>query len=152
MMQGFGVHTFRLVNDAGEGVFVKFHWKPLLGVHSLLWDECQQIAGKDPDFNRRDLWDAIESSQFPEWELRCSWCRNPTSSNSPSTFLIQRKSFRKNRFRCSRSDAWCWIGTPTTSLPRQNRSHSTRPTWCRESTSPTTRCFSFVTSPTWIHN
>lgn len=69
MMQGFGVHTFRLVNDAGEGVFVKFHWKPLLGVHSLLWDECQQIAGKDPDFNRRDLWDAIESGQFPEWEL-----------------------------------------------------------------------------------
>ncbi|SLF57412.1 Catalase CatB [Mycobacteroides abscessus subsp. bolletii] len=69
MMQGFGVHTFRLVNSAGEGVFVKFHWKPLLGVHSLLWDECQQIAGKDPDFNRRDLWDAIESGQFPEWEL-----------------------------------------------------------------------------------
>lgn len=69
MMQGFGVHTFRLVNAAGEGAFVKFHWKPLLGVHSLLWDECQQIAGKDPDFNRRDLWDAIESGQFPEWEL-----------------------------------------------------------------------------------
>jgi len=69
MMQGFGVHTFRLVNADGAGVFVKFHWKPALGVHSLLWDECQQIAGKDPDFNRRDLWDAIESGQFPEWEL-----------------------------------------------------------------------------------
>ncbi|MGH3726270.1 MAG: catalase [Mycobacterium sp.] len=69
MMQGFGVHTFRLVNGAGEGVFVKFHWKPLLGVHSLLWDECQQIAGKDPDFNRRDLWDSIEAGQCPEWEL-----------------------------------------------------------------------------------
>ena len=58
-----------LVNAAGEGVFVKFHWKPKLGVHSLLWEECQQIAGKDPDFNRRDLWDAIEAGQFPEWEL-----------------------------------------------------------------------------------
>ncbi|ORB56555.1 catalase HPII [Mycobacteroides saopaulense] len=69
MMQGFGVHTFRLVNDTGEGVFVKFHWKPMLGVHSLLWDECQQIAGKDPDYNRRDLWDAIEAGQYPEWEL-----------------------------------------------------------------------------------
>jgi catalase len=69
MMQGFGVHTFRLVDAEGQGTFVKFHWKPVLGTHSLLWDECQQIAGKDPDFNRRDLWDAIEAGQFPEWEL-----------------------------------------------------------------------------------
>jgi catalase len=69
MMQGFGVHTFRLVNARGEGTFVKFHWKPKLGVHSLVWDECQKIAGKDPDFNRRDLWDAIEAGDFPEWEL-----------------------------------------------------------------------------------
>ncbi|WP_031470533.1 catalase [Sciscionella sediminilitoris] len=69
MMQGFGVHTFRLVDGHGNGTFVKFHWKPRLGVHSLLWDECQKIAGKDPDFNRRDLWDAIESGAYPEWEL-----------------------------------------------------------------------------------
>jgi catalase len=69
MMQGFGVHTFRFVNASGEGTFVKFHWKPKLGVHSLVWDECQKIAGKDPDFNRRDLWDAIEAGDFPEWEL-----------------------------------------------------------------------------------
>jgi catalase len=69
MMQGFGVHTFRFVNAKGEGTFVKFHWKPKLGVHSLVWDECQKIAGKDPDFNRRDLWEAIEAGDFPEWEL-----------------------------------------------------------------------------------
>jgi catalase len=69
MMQGFGVHTFRFVNAKGEGTFVKFHWKPRLGVHSLIWDECQKVAGKDPDFNRRDLWDAIEAGQYPEWEL-----------------------------------------------------------------------------------
>ena len=69
MMQGFGVHTFRLVNADGEGTFVKFHWKPVLGTHSLVWDEAQKIAGKDPDFNRRDLWEAIESGDFPEWEL-----------------------------------------------------------------------------------
>lgn len=69
MMQGFGVHTFRLVNAGGKGTFVKFHWKPVLGTHSLVWDECQKIAGKDPDFNRRDLWDAIEAGQYPEWEL-----------------------------------------------------------------------------------
>jgi catalase len=69
MMQGFGVHTFRLLNAHGEGTFVKFHWKPRLGVHSLIWDECQKVAGKDPDFNRRDLWEAIEAGQYPEYEL-----------------------------------------------------------------------------------
>ncbi|TDQ11892.1 catalase [Pedobacter metabolipauper] len=69
MMEGFGVHTFRFVNEQGQSNFVKFHWKPLLGVHSVAWDEAQNISGKDPDFHRRDLWDAIESGAFPEWEL-----------------------------------------------------------------------------------
>jgi catalase len=69
MMQGFGVHTFRFVNEAGTSTFVKFHWKPKLGTHSLVWDETQKVAGKDPDFNRRDLWEAIESGRFPEYEL-----------------------------------------------------------------------------------
>ena len=69
MMEGFGVHTFRFVNAKGEGRFVKFHWKPLLGVHSLAWDEATKINGKDPDFHRRDLWEAIEAGNFPEWEL-----------------------------------------------------------------------------------
>ncbi|MEO6208092.1 MAG: catalase, partial [Candidatus Limnocylindrales bacterium] len=69
MMEGFGVHTFRLVDARGISRFVKFHWKPLLGVHSVAWDEAQQISGKDPDFHRRDLWEAIEGGDFPEWEL-----------------------------------------------------------------------------------
>ncbi len=69
MMEGFGVHTFRLVNADDNSHFVKFHWKPLLGVHSVSWDEAQTISGKDPDFHRRDLWDSIESGAFPEWEL-----------------------------------------------------------------------------------
>lgn len=69
MMQGFGVHTFRLVNAKGEAHFVKFHWRPRLGTHALLSDEAQKIAGRDPDFHRRDLWEAIEQGQFPEWEL-----------------------------------------------------------------------------------
>jgi len=69
MMEGFGVHTFRLVNDKGQSRFVKFHWKPLLGVHSVLWDEAQKISGKDPDFHRRDLWEAIDTGAYPEWEL-----------------------------------------------------------------------------------
>jgi catalase len=69
MMQGFGVHTFRLVNEQGKSTFCKFHWKPLLGTHSLVWDEAVKIMGADPDFHRRDLWEAIESGNYPEWEL-----------------------------------------------------------------------------------
>jgi catalase len=69
MMQGFGVHTFRLVNAQGKSTFCKFHWKPLLGTHSLVWDEAAKLMGADPDFHRRDLWEAIESGNYPEWEL-----------------------------------------------------------------------------------
>ncbi|MEQ1683995.1 MAG: catalase [Burkholderiaceae bacterium] len=69
MMQGFGVHTFRLINAKGESHFVKFHWRPLLGTHSLVWDEAVKISGADCDFHRRDLWDAIEAGEYPEWEL-----------------------------------------------------------------------------------
>ncbi|GAB3256230.1 catalase [Chitinimonas naiadis] len=69
MMEGFGVHTFRFVSANGKSRFVKFHWKPLLGVHSVAWSEAQTISGQDPDFHRRDLWDAIEAGHFPEWEL-----------------------------------------------------------------------------------
>lgn len=69
MMEGFGVHTFRFVNEKGRSSFVKFHWKPLLGVHSVSWDEAQRISGKDADFHRRDLWEAIESGAYPEWEF-----------------------------------------------------------------------------------
>ncbi len=69
MMEGFGVHTFRLVNAADETCLVKFHWKPVLGVHSLVWEEAQLAAGFDPDFHRRDLADAIEAGAYPEWEL-----------------------------------------------------------------------------------
>jgi catalase len=69
MMEGFGVHTFRLVDAKGTARFVKFHWKPKLGVHSVLWDETLKISGKDPDFHRRDLWEAIAAGAYPEWEL-----------------------------------------------------------------------------------
>ncbi|HEY4600025.1 MAG TPA: catalase [Cerasibacillus sp.] len=69
MMEGFGVHTFRFVNEEGKGTFVKFHWKPVLGVHSLLWEEAQVIGGVDPDFHRRDLWEAIEKGASPVYEL-----------------------------------------------------------------------------------
>ncbi|MGC5249355.1 catalase [Gordonia sp. DT219] len=69
MMEGFGIHTFRLVGADGDTSLVKFHWKPRLGVHSLLWEEAQLANGFDPDFLRRDLADAIEAGAYPEWEL-----------------------------------------------------------------------------------
>ena len=68
-MEGFGVHTFRLVNARGKSTFVKFHWKPKLGMQSVVWNEAVKINGADPDFHRRDLWQAIHAGQFPEWEL-----------------------------------------------------------------------------------
>ncbi|MGC4088054.1 MAG: catalase [Polyangiaceae bacterium] len=69
MIEGFGVHTFRLLNDAGESTFVKFHWRPKLGLQSTIWDEAVKLAGADPDFHRRDLFEAIQAGAFPEWEL-----------------------------------------------------------------------------------
>lgn len=69
MMEGFGVHTFRFINEEGKSHFVKFHWKPVLGVHSVVWDEAQKLNGKNPDFHRQDLYEAIEKGDYPEFEL-----------------------------------------------------------------------------------
>lgn len=69
MIEGFGVHSFRLINDRGHSTFVKFHWRPRLGLQSTLWDEAVKLAGADPDFHRRDLFNAIQSGAFPEWDL-----------------------------------------------------------------------------------
>jgi catalase len=69
MMEGFGVNTFRLLNEKDEATFVKFHWRPKLGTQSILWDEAVKIAGADPDYHRRDLYEAIDSGDFPEWEF-----------------------------------------------------------------------------------
>ncbi len=69
MMQGFGVNTFRFINAEGMSHFVKFHWTPMLGTHSLVWDEAMKLGGADPDYHRRDLWEAIERGEYPEWEL-----------------------------------------------------------------------------------
>ena len=69
MMEGFGIHTFRFVSDAGKSTFVKFHWKPKYGMQSTIWDETVKIAGADPDFHRRDFFERIQAGNFPEWEL-----------------------------------------------------------------------------------
>jgi len=87
MMEGFGVHTFRFINAKAESCFVKFHWKPLLGVHSVAWDEAQKISGKDPDFHRRDLWQAIEDGNFPQWELGVQIVPEKDEHNYPFDLL-----------------------------------------------------------------
>ncbi|MCB1720062.1 MAG: catalase, partial [Candidatus Competibacteraceae bacterium] len=69
MMEGFGVHTFRMVNAQGKSTFVKFHWKPKHGLQSVVWNEAVKLNGVDPDFHRRDLWQAIGDGDYPEWEL-----------------------------------------------------------------------------------
>ncbi len=69
MIEGFGVHSFRLINAKGKSTFVKFHWRPKLGMLSTVWDETVKISGADPDFHRRDLLEAIEAGDFPEYEL-----------------------------------------------------------------------------------
>ncbi len=75
MMEGFGIHTFRLVDAAGKSTFVKFHWRPVLGAASVIWDEAVKINGADPDFHRRDLYEAIAAERFS---------RSSTSASSPS--------------------------------------------------------------------
>ncbi len=86
-MQGFGVHTFRLVNAEGQSLFCKFHWTPLAGTHSLIWDEAAKITGADPDFHRRDLWEAIEAGEFPEWELGLQLFTEEQANNFPFDIL-----------------------------------------------------------------
>ncbi|HEY4762623.1 MAG TPA: catalase [Candidatus Acidoferrales bacterium] len=87
MMEGFGVHTFRLVNEAGKTHFVKFHWRPVLGTSSVLWDEAVKISGADPDFHRRDLWEAIASGDFPEFELGLQIFDEETAARFPFDVL-----------------------------------------------------------------
>jgi catalase len=99
MMEGFGVHTFRLVNAKGKSRFVKFHWKPVKGVKSLVWDEAQKISGKDPDFHRRDMFERLNAATIPNgsWGFRSS--KRRTNSSSISTCSIQPSSFPKSSSR-----------------------------------------------------
>ena len=118
MMQGFGVHTFRLVNAQGESVFVKFHWNPGSAPHSLVWDEAVKIAGADPDFHRRDLWEAIEAGAYPEWELGLQIF----TEEEAEELQLRRARCDQDHSRgagagARRSAAWCSIAIPTTSLP-----------------------------------
>ncbi len=131
MMQGFGVHTFRLVNAQGKSTFCKFHWKPLLGTHSLVWDEAVKISGADPDFHRRDLWEAIESGNYPEWELGLQIFTEEQAEKFSFDVLDATKLIPEELVPVTaRRAAWCSIAIPTISSPRPSRSPSAPRTSC----------------------
>jgi catalase len=90
-IEGFGVHSFRLVNAEGKSTFVKFHWKPRQGLQSVLWNEAVKISGADPDFHRRDLWQAIESGDFPQWDLGVQLFDQETADKLPFDHLDSTK-------------------------------------------------------------
>ena len=99
-IEGFGVHTFRLVNAKGDSTFVKFHWRPAAGAVSVIWDEAVKISGADPDFHRRDLFEAIARGDFPEYEFCIQAFDQKFADPSNSTCSIRQRSSRKKFFPC----------------------------------------------------
>ena len=87
MIEGFGVHTFRFVDAQGRSTFVKFHWRPTIGATSVVWDEAVKLYGADPDFHRRDLFEAIAKGDFPEWELSVQAFDQKTADKLPFDVL-----------------------------------------------------------------
>ena len=147
-MEGFGVHTFRFVNAEGKSTFVKFHWKPKLGMQSVVWNEAVKINGADPDFHRRDLWNAIQAGDYPGMGTgRAALRRGLRRASSTSTCSTPPRSSRRRRCRSGVSAGWCSTARSTISSPRPSRSPSAPRTSCPASTSPTIRCCRAATSP-----
>jgi len=140
MMQGFGVHTFRLVNADGDSVFVKFHWNPKLGTHSVVWDEAVKINGADPDFHRRDLWEAIEAGSYPEWELALQIFTEEQADAFTFDVLDPTKIVPEELVPLRPVGRMVLDRNPIISSPRPNRLLSARSMSCQGSTSATIRC------------
>ena len=148
-MEGFGVHSFRFVNAAGESTFVKFHWKPKLGLQSVVWNEAVKINGADPDFHRRDLWDADQQRRLPRVGARRAAVRRRLRRRvrlrHPRRHQDHPRGARAGRAGSAGS---CSTARSTTSSPRPSRWPSAPRTSCPASTSPTIRCCRAATSPT----
>jgi catalase len=148
-MEGFGVHTFRFVNAAGDSTFVKFHWKPAQGLQSVVWNEAVKINGADPDFHRRDLWDAIERGDYPSWELGVQLFDDEFADRFDFDVLDPTKIIpeevvpvrRVGRLVLDRVVDNFFAETEQVAFCTQNVAPV--------STSPTTRCCRAGTSPTW---
>ena len=135
-MEGFGVHTFRLVNAEGKSTFVKFHWKPKLGMQSVVWNEAVKINGADPDFHRRDLWDAIQIGDFPEWELGLQLFDEEFADKFAFDVLDATKIIpEEDGAGAPGRPAGARPRASTISSPRPSRSRSARRTSCPASTS-----------------
>ncbi len=145
-MQGFGVHSFLLVNKEGRRRFAKFHWIPKLGTHPLVWDEAQKLAGVDPDFHRRDLYEAIEAGAYPEWDLGLQIVDEEDEHKFDFDLLDSTKIVPRNWSRCAASVGSCSTATRTTSSA--SRSPTARRTWCPASRPPTTPSSRAASSPT----
>ena len=151
MMEGFGVHTFRLYNERARRRSVKFHWKPAAGVHSLVWEESQKLGGIDPDFHRRDLWDAIESGDGAQWDFGVQVFPDTDDQMFEGIDLLDPTKLVPEELAPVRLVGRMTLDrNPTISSPRPSRWHSARPTCREESTSPTIRCWPPATSATWI--
>jgi hypothetical protein len=146
-MEGFGVHTFRLVDKQGKSRFVKFHWKPLAGTCSLIWDEAQKLWGRDPDFNRRNMWDDIENGNFLEFEFGIQVVEEEDEHKFDFDILDPTKLIPEEQVPVTPIGKMVLNRNRTTTSPRPSRWPSTRPISCRGSTSPTTRCCRAGCSP-----
>ena len=148
-MEGFGVHTFRFIDAAGASRFVKFHWKPAQGLQSVLWNEAVKINGADPDFHRRDLWDAIQTGDFPEWELGVQVFDDDFADSFDFDILDATKIIPEELVPVTPIGRMVLDRTRRQLLRRDRAGgvlHAERR--ARASTSPTTRCCRAATSPT----
>jgi hypothetical protein len=151
MMEGFGIHTFRMVNAKGKSTFVKFHWKPKLGLQSLLWDEALKLQAADNDYHRRDLFEAIAAGNFPEWELGIQAFDEKFAEKLPYDVLERPRSSQKKSCLFALLAVWCWTGIPITSSRRPSRLRTARLTSFRVSILPTIRFCKAVCSAISIH-
>lgn len=150
-MEGFGIHTFRLINAEGKATFVRFHWKPLAGKASLVWDEAQKLTGRDPDFHRRELWETIEAGDFPEYELGFQLIAEEDEFKFDFDLLDPTKLIPEELVPVQRVGKWCSIVTRITFLPKMNKWLSILDTLSPVWISPTIRCCRGVCSPIPTH-
>ena len=140
-MEGFGIHTFRLIDAAGKNTFVKFHWKPKQGLQSQIWDEAVKTAGADPDFQRRDLFERLDRGDYPEWELGIQAFDEETANGLDfDVARFDQDHSRGDRARHGDRPDGAETAIRTISSPKPSRSPSAPVTSCRASTSRTIRC------------
>ena len=151
-MEGFGVHTFRFVNADGKSTFVKFHWKPKLGLQSVVWNEAVKINGADPDFHRRDLWNAIQMGDYPEWELGLQLFDEDFADKFDFDVLDATKIIPEEDVPVRRVGRLVLDRCVDNFFAETEQVAFCTQTSYLESTSPTIRCFKVGTFRTWIPN